>query len=232
MESFLPFIIIVVITGLSLLNKLQERKRVEAERQEAEENRSDYEDLPEATRRMVYGDGGPPEARPQPAPPGVRTARPAQPAQRPVPSELDQMPEAFRRIVEALQPELARQAPPKPVQPAPAAPQRPPSPPLRPARQEARRAFPSLEAQSRRPVQPIPPQRVQREQVQRPRPQATRPAKPRPQRRRPVPRPAPVAARGRRRPPPPRGLRLFDDLQDVRRGIVLSEILGPPVSMR
>ncbi len=91
MEEFIGLIIFGIIAAVSGLAKLQEqRKEEEARKQRA--NRKGVDELPEATRRMLYGDGGPPVARrrgegPPPPPlavPRAEAPRPA-PQRRPVP---------------------------------------------------------------------------------------------------------------------------------------------------
>jgi hypothetical protein len=90
MEEFIGLIIFGVIAAISGFAKLQEqRKEEEARKQRG--NRPSVDDLPEATRRMLYGDSTPPVARrrsegppPPVAVPRAEAPRPA-PQRRPVP---------------------------------------------------------------------------------------------------------------------------------------------------
>lgn len=91
MDDVIGFIIFAVIAAISGLAKLMEnRKAEEARKQQA--NRKGVDELPEATRRMLYGDGGPPVARrrgegpPPPPVPRAEAPRPA-PQRRPVPQQ-------------------------------------------------------------------------------------------------------------------------------------------------
>lgn len=90
MEELLGLIIFGVIAAISGLAKLIEKRKEEEQRSQRGPRKS-VDELPEATRRMLYGDGAPPVARkrgegPSSAPP--RQATPAAPApqRRPVPT--------------------------------------------------------------------------------------------------------------------------------------------------
>lgn len=89
-EEFIGLIIFGIIAAVSGLAKLQEQRKEEQARKERG-NRKGVDELPEATRRMLYGDGGPPVARrrsegppPPVALPQAEAPRPA-PQRRPVP---------------------------------------------------------------------------------------------------------------------------------------------------
>ncbi len=89
-EQIIGTIIFIVIAAISGLAKLQEHRKEEQARKERG-NRKGVDELPEATRRMLYGDGGPPVAKrrgegtpPPVAVPRAEAPRPA-PQRRPVP---------------------------------------------------------------------------------------------------------------------------------------------------
>lgn len=90
-EELIGLIIFGIIAAVSGLAKLQEQRKEEQARKERG-NRKGVDELPEATKRMLYGDGGPPVARrrgegPPPPPvavPRAEAPRPA-PQRRPVP---------------------------------------------------------------------------------------------------------------------------------------------------
>ncbi len=92
-EEFIGLIIFGIIAAVSGLAKLQEQRKEEQARKDRG-NRKGVDELPEATRRMLYGDGGPPVARrrgegPPPPPiavPRAEAPRPA-PQRRPVPQQ-------------------------------------------------------------------------------------------------------------------------------------------------
>ena len=123
-EELIGLVIFGVIAAISGLAKLQEQRKEEQARKERG-NRKGVDELPEATKRMLYGDGGPPVARrrgegPPPPPvavPRAEAPRPA-PQRRPVPQRQQGMPAAPQRQ----QPPQRQQAPaaPRPIaQPLP-----------------------------------------------------------------------------------------------------------------
>lgn len=98
MDSLIGLIIFGVIAGLSGLVKLIEKRKEEELRRTRAERRN-VDDLPEATRRMLYGEGGPPVARRRgegvPPPPVAvprRPVPPPTPPQRPLPMPRGEMP--------------------------------------------------------------------------------------------------------------------------------------------
>ena len=92
-DELFGLVIFGVIAAISGLAKLQEYRKEEQARKERG-NRKGVDELPEATKRMLYGDGGPPVARrrgegPPPPPmavPRAEAPRPA-PPRRPVPQQ-------------------------------------------------------------------------------------------------------------------------------------------------
>ncbi len=210
MEELLGFLVFAVIALVSFVGKLREQRK---QSQEAESERPKVRpmDLPEATRRMLYGDSmEPPVAVPRgessPEPPVAVPRREPPPLHTPPP----------RRTA-------APERPVPPVRTPAAPPRRIEAPPvLRPTaadiQHELRRAIQRAFQQTpvRQAVRRPPP--VSEEERERPPVKAPKPAQP-PKRRRAEERAAPLR-------------RLLGDLNDVRRGIILQEILGPPKSLR
>ncbi len=80
-SSILKLILfLIVLAGSSLIKYLNEKKQKEEETKRQAMPKTRPEDLPEATRRMLYGDTRTPEAQERPAPqqPVVIVARPRQ----------------------------------------------------------------------------------------------------------------------------------------------------------
>lgn len=227
-DSLIPFVVFIVFIVVAIARKIAEQR--DATKHQQEMGRQKPQDLPDATRRMLYGDSVPtaqprtfddeevgrPVVVPQQRAPQVPTAQPRQgQPQRPVPP-----PVAPRR-----------------AQPATVPPARPATPPMRvPAPQQRRTAQgPATIRPQESQRQQTPPMR-QPQQVQRtvrrdappPLVQATAQQQ---QSRKPAPksRPTPVKPerQAARRATAEVG-RYFDDREDLRRAIVLREILGPP----
>ncbi|MDX9971748.1 MAG: hypothetical protein RBU21_02030, partial [FCB group bacterium] len=230
-EFVLPLIIIIGIIA-SLIDKAKKASE-EAKRQQLErERRMRKADLPEATRRQIYGDGEAP----------VRRAKPLVIEQIPTPDAEGRNDTGDGRNDEGMPVPPVRQ--PRPVRPV--AVPAPPSTPwgelrrtlenkARDVEQEVRRQL--AEAQRRQ----TPPQteydreqqqRRQRHEAQqaqrqqavarRAQPAASRPEPARVEAPRPEP-PARRSTQGRRRVHP-----LLGDMKDVRRAIVMREVFGPP----
>ncbi len=211
MDNLLGLLIFAVIAIVGLLNKAAQNRKG-GEEAPPSTPPIEPEDLPETLRRMIYGD-----ARPIPK------ARPAQPPQARAP----------------YQPPVARPA----QQPRQTTPQQRQARPQRNVIVQAapRTAEPSGDTPT--------PTRMRPDQVRpaprpAPVPHASAPKAPKPVPRPSAPAPAAVsqvaqqvAARmaTRKRTEPkkaaPAGA-FFKSIDEVRRGIVISEILGPPVSMR
>lgn len=213
-----------VMILLSIISKVRESRKQEERKQRPEIKR--IEELPEEARRRYYGDAETPVAQPR----GAEAARPVPaPPQRGRESvPLEEGPSLEELLGRLFDPD--RPAP-KP-QPAPAQrmqpteqPRRVPAPPQRaPQAQPAQRRMPPT------------PQRAQQAQpaAQRRMPQA-RPAQRRESQEGPVMRPSPQARAPQREARPaaaPRSRVLFSGLDDVRRGIILQEVLGPPKSLQ
>jgi hypothetical protein len=239
LQGFAPVIILIVLAVLGIAQKIKEQRQV-AERR-AQDPKTTIQGMPPETRRMIYGDQAP-TARPRenndqsevadwtellfpkqpPRPLEPRTAKPRQSAtpvathpkvQSPVPPPLTTARPAPEG--EALRP-LAPARPPVPPRPARPAPLQRPVRPTVPV-QSGRQATPAM--QHSRPL----PRPHQRETVRTARVPVVEeqegPKQPR------MPAPPPKAPQVRKKRP---ALTLFYAIEDVRRGIVLSEVLGPP----
>lgn len=233
-------VIFLLFSVVGLFRRVTEGRDVEKRKQE-----SDWTvgDLPEETRRMLFGEKTPP------------TAAPAKPKQSADPfTEVRDMFNEVRRQIE-VQTAKPRQSAPKPQQP-PALPSQPAQAPrrphpqqpeFRPAQSPPRQAVP--QRMGPRPQQPrMVPQQSEgsmRREVQPPKPPPVPMARRQqtPQRvaqrrlvepdegpKMPIQRPK--RQEPRRRAPRPRRIALLATADDIRRGIVLSEILGPPRAMR
>ena len=226
MENLLGPLIFIAIIVISLLGKL--KKKADEESPLPPGETPDLNDLPEMLRRMFTGDTTVRKARPAAPKEDEDTGwQPVQPVTIPRPQQRD-MP---------YRPPVARPAAPREsAAPAPPRQQRPivVEPPVaRPAaRPVAAPAAQEEEGPRRRPAlaaprQSTPPRtRSAAFAVSLPlrtlrQPAAQMPAEPAKKTGQPVPskRPSPAHA-------------LLRDIDDVRRGIILREILGPPVSMR
>lgn len=204
MEELFGLIIFGIIAAISGLAKLLENRKEEALRRERG-SRSRVDELPEATRRMLYGEGGPPVAR------------------RRGEGEAEAPPVAVPRRQEAPAPPRRQEAPP-PVPRRRAAPQQVPPQaqrrPVAPAPQrESRQAQRTLQEnwqRAQRQAQPQPAPRTTREE---------RPAAPeRTAQRRPT-----TAGRRRGRSSIQA---LLHHPKTLRTSIILHEVLSPPKSLR
>ncbi|NIA15804.1 MAG: hypothetical protein GWP08_17195 [Nitrospiraceae bacterium] len=218
----LIFVLIFLAFGLlSGLGKLKEYWRIKKRQETARSNQAQRTQrtgkelaIPTAKPATPTDDGWTPVAptpkrrrarAAQPVPPRPLFQEPVQPQATPQQRRVVVQPAKAQRTQRVSRPRPAtRTAQPAAAQTAPTRkPQRKPAP--RPAARPAARQAPA---------RPAPRQRVQ------PR---TQPAKQAP-RRRPIPRPAPRPAPTRR----PARAGFFANLADVRRGIILQEVLGPP----
>jgi hypothetical protein len=210
MENLLGFIIFLVIIVISIINKIRTEGSSGENMPERRSRPISMEDIPEATRRMLYGDGSDiPVAKPRTSETEHRytpvTPHPVTARQVEVDIAPPKPPEPFVQ---------ARPVPPRAPQPVP---YRPASPPMRQPMQQTMRSQPqqTMPPPASRPVrhpvrqvQQAPPRRV-----------AEPPRKKTPQQQ-PVPvRPAPVRI----------GLvGLLSTKNELARGILVREILGPP----
>ncbi len=222
MGDLLGFLFLAVIVLISIISKINEQRKA-AERRQSGAKQVTAKDLPPETRRAIYGSTEVPVARargaePQPTaqPVQPRVARPAQP-RRPVQA---------RPVAQQARPAIRRRE--TVVRRTAAA-----APSLRERAQAIRtqieQAFEGAVEEAallqqppkipRRPT-PQPARRLERA------PAPT--AGPRPTQRRASQKPAPEPPR--RKAAPARAL--FSGMDDVRRGIIMSEVLGPPKAMR
>jgi hypothetical protein len=221
-DNLIPIAIFIIIMVVGAVRKAQESKQVGDRQQQSK--RTSVEDLPEETRRMLFGDPRVPTAQRRGAAPTV---------QRTSEAEAPEVLVADPRPRQATPAHPVRQAPQRAERPIrEATSRRQVAPPMRkPQAQAQRSARPQVQQRRSAPRQPAATQRTaqQRPPAQR-RPQQTpqRSSQSRQQQ----------AERSRQRQAAPaaaptaRAHPLFAGMGDVRRGILISEILGPPVSMK
>lgn len=239
LDSIAYIIIVVIFLLIGLIRWILEMSGAIKRREE--EREISVEELPEVTRRMLFGEEVPPP-----------TARPAGPhdagAEGTIIVAKPRQPAPVGRV----EPRVATPRVGAPPPPIPGRMSAPPPPPVRPrAAPQVTRAQ-AAEAPPRRPMpqpesRPIP--RVEEGQMAResqpPKPFSPprRPSAPRRPPRAPMPipqdvdeGPAPEPVRrhrqAERRPKPQPEFVLFRDMDDLRRAIVLREVLGPPKALQ
>jgi hypothetical protein len=206
MEELGTLVVIFIIVFASVIGKIQEQRKAQERKKSHKPVRP--EDLPEATRRLLYGTPEKPASETRRESPQVRTAQPrtAPPVQR-------QQPQQIPRPV---QPQMQRPAQ-QTVAP-------PPPPPRRraPGRQpEGKPETVSLQARHEQMMA------QRRKQLQDAQAQHAATVQRAQQIRQGAIEPAQVAPASRRRKAPAVSA-LFSNLDDVRRGIVMMEVLGTP----
>lgn len=207
----LGYVVVIIIVAIaSVIGKIQEQRKA----QEGKKSRKPVrpEDLPEATRRLLYGAPEKPVSETRRQEPQVRTAQPrtARPVQR-------QQPQTVRRPVvpqPQRRPQQAVQPPPPPPRRRPAAVRQATAPET----QSLQAQHAHVMAQRRKHLEDAQAQHAaslkktqQMQQRMSGRPQQGRPA-------------ARAAAS------PVSGL--FTNLDDVRRGIIMMEVLGSPKAFK
>ncbi len=205
MDEIGSLVIVVIIVVASLIGKIQEQRKARERKLSRKPVRP--EDLPEATRRMLFGSPEKPaaEARREEAP--VRTAQP-----RVAPQVERPRPQPVRRPLGPQAPRQARETvtpPPPPVRRRPA-----PQPAVQPETVSMQARHEQMMAQRMKQLRDAQAQHsamIQRAQQIRQRGAAAVAPQPR-----------------ARRKAAPSGAGLFSNLDDVRRGIVMMEVLGPP----
>ncbi len=228
MEDVLGFVIFLVIIVISIINKIRTEAKESQERPVQRKRPVSLDDIPEATRRMLYGDGSDiPVAKPRTA--ASEHHRPIPVTPHPVTARRVELElEEGQKPILTVPPPPPVYAPPHPVpQPAPQMmqPQRP-APIRQTPAQQVRRQTPAIQQPIRREYQ------QQRSQARpHPQPAARRqyseeeegpkkkyvPPKPQPQMLQ-----AKVTSSGS-------GLHaLLASKNDLARGILIKEILGPP----
>ncbi len=225
MENLLGFIIFLIIIVVSIVNKIRTENAGGEDDAEVEPRETGRKasggplDLPEATRRMLYGDGNDDIVVAKPRrPSSERSARPAQPAAKPHPVsarrvEIDRTPQPQRRVE---------------------------TPPFVQKRPEPIRTQAGQTRQPMREGMRAQPQQPTRKPVQQPRPQR----QPAPQSGRAATRTSkkpPLRAVRQTRPKPARATAdgsagiglgtLMASKSELARGIMLREILGPPKAL-
>lgn len=227
-ENIIGFVIFLVIAGSSILSKMREQRKAEIEREQRQQRpRKRPEDLPEATRRMLYGETGVPPKQGQAPGYDIPTARPKQggapPMPRRAPTQAEQVPDAealpggigpdeerrVRELQRRLQQQLEAQRKEAEF-----------------ARQKAERerALKQRQQQAKLARRQAPPAAAEAEGA------AVGAASAAAQQRKPQEGYAPVAAA--RRAPAVDVRDLLANPVNLRQGIILTEILMPPVSMR
>lgn len=214
MENLFGIILFAIVTIISIIAKKNEESKKEIQRRSAK--RTPEEEIPEAVRRMLYGNRNIPTARPRTAEPEEGPARPVPVSRRPEETANPQwaQEQAMRRQLvqqaqQAQQQAMLRQqqmrqrqgSMPRPAQPASVPRQAPPV-----QQQRKQKGHPG--------IPPSPTGRTavgQRNQQSEVRPQPVAPRQAPPRQNRPLP---------------------FRDLRQMRNAIIYSEILGKPVSLR
>ena len=203
MEDLIGFLIFIAIVAASIIGKIKTERKAATEREQRPSKPVSLDELPEATRRMLFGDG---EGE-------IIVAKPKQggPAAAPAPGE-------WRRVEET---------PPRPVparrvayeQPRPAAPQ-----PQQPPRQQPVMQAPVQQRQQARQAPQRAAQPAQRRAQEHARPQPRQAQQPV----RPVQASAPAPARQARRTSGRGLMSVLQSRNGLAQGILLHEILGPP----
>lgn len=270
MEQLFGFLIFVLLAVFSVASKVREQRKEEERRAQRErEKKEERLDLPEATRRTLYGEPGIPTARPREAPPPVaypmREVREQPAPARPIEAEAAEGrhgPVEKRRTVPVETPHGPGRAAPPATQPQSGrrpssleelfremqrrveeqmgVPQQQPQPrpqprsgprPQQRQRPQQQHSTASYE-QARKQQQAERAQAMQRQHA--PRPEAPQHAqRGGPARGKQAPTTAaPATHPKKQRQRRPAAAMLFRDLDDVRRGIIMSEILGTPRSLQ
>lgn len=198
MEDLIGFLIFVGIVAISVLGKLKTNRKVSEEREQRSPSPLTLDDLPETTRRMLYGEGDIIVATPKHTPRQELFVPPQAPPPPPTP--------ARQIVVERPRPVMAPQ-PPR-IQPvSQGATGRPHVAPAQPQRQR-------FQQQRRRPAQPVPASATPSQPLPARKPDA-------------VPRPAGSACSPRTRGQEVFAHEL-QCRSGLARAILLREILGPP----
>lgn len=239
LENIIGFIIFLVVAGSSIVSKILEQRKADAERQQR--RKVDPSELPEATRRMLYGETGEPPREGQAPGHDIPTARRKGAGAPPMPRRSAQQaspPMPQRQEPPARLPELSPQGLP---------PAEPGSDEERRVRELRRRLQQQAEAQRKQAE--FARQKAERERLlkQQQRQQAAMRAERRPSSQVATIQEEPEGSKVRESAKPeqpqrptvaarcmtPRDVRrLVDNPASLRQGIVLMEILRPPVSLR
>jgi hypothetical protein len=221
MENLIGFLIFVTIAIVSSVMQNAKQKREDAERKAKQElkkqQRGTAPNMPEATRRMLYGDGDReiPTAQPRQTPHPTAVPRPAIPA---APRAQDMAPRAPERMAPQTE-HTQRPAVPRP----PAAPQRVPQPTQRTARPRALVQPQEVRRQSRQTMQQT--TRQQQGTYQEPTTREAAQTQPAPRRQAPAPAHHTLSAAERIQS-------MLRQPASLRDAVILSELLGPPIALR
>lgn len=210
MEDIIGFLIFIVIVAVSIIGKIKQDRKSAEEDADRPVRPMSMEELPEATRRMLFGDrdGDIIIARPKHAEPAKDEWVPVTQIENPPPGRQV----AYERPVTAPPPPAPQR--PQPVRPVPTQtvqrqypqPQKPPHPAPR-------------QSQARPPQRPAPRQPVPQQRRQAP-PQTTRTVKP--------PAAQEITLQPSRNASAKNVLTLMKSRQGLSQGILLREVLGPP----
>jgi len=239
MDDLISLIVFIVFAIIGILGKM--RQKSSEDMPETQEPWRDAlpRDLPEKTREILFGRGKVQQAKPAQSQEGPRAGgeyeqpvRPVRPAGVPPVAT----PRQVRADAEPVRPRTHPPARPQP-RPAPGRPARPPQPPravppAQGARPQPRPAARRTEDESGPRMRPQDMQQFSAERMRQQAMARLAGGAPKP--------PAPPGARApqppaaaQRQPEPAHGVTaLIRNLDEVRRGVILSELLGPPLSMR
>jgi hypothetical protein len=219
MDSLIPFVVVIFVV-ISIVKKFAEQKQIEETKKQRQAKKVSMKDLPEETRRMIYGEGAPPVAKPrgaaprqaQPRPVPARPAPPQRPAPQRRPDPVGAGPVPDMRAPRALAEKRERRSASPVAREAQLRPQQQRVP--QQARRRPPQRPPRVAREAQEPARQAPP-------VRRKRPETERPAAPEtPTQRRPA---APAAVMARR---------IFANPQSVRHAIIAIEVLGPPKGLQ
>lgn len=219
-ENIFGAIFLLVMAAISIIGKIREGRQAE-ERQKRLKNKR-VEDLPEATRKMLYGDSmRPPVATPR----GQQT----RPAEMPTRQQAQVEVERQREVMFGGGAETRSDMAPDPVHRAPQQRHRQPQQPD--PRRQAQDAMQRMWQQAQQAKLNEQQKRAQAAEQQRRRHAQKQARVEQPKRQR-VPKPAPAPVR-RAAPRQETSLAsMLGNLDAVRQGIILQEVLGPPKALR
>lgn len=212
MDDLIGFLVFLIVMGISIASKFRSDRKAAGERDAEQDRPLTLDELPESTRRMLYGEGDIPVARPRQPMPEPEAPRPAR--------ELMPTPIPARQIV------LERSTPLETPQPVREQPRHPVTLERRPLTEAPMQRTQQPQPPRMHPQQARPPRQKQRQQarpsLQQAAPRPMHPMETSP----PGPIPEPRVCVGR--------YRLATGLhskQGLANAVLLREILGPPRAM-
>ncbi len=236
MDNLIGFLVFIGIAIVSIVGKMQEQKKREQQRQRSHP-KTRPEDLPEATRRMLYGDTQVPGPRHQPEPIPMAQPKGTPPSMSNLP-EREESVEPVRRLRENMDRVLREEKAQGQAQRGTAS----TLPQYSEARRDAQHTMREMQRRQKQKEERARQERLKQQrlhQQQRQRQRQLQQQKAAQARRQPVP-----CDEERRRQPseqPPAWCpqteavfshNAFRDIRAVRQGIIMQEILGPPKSLR